>query len=254
MSRRDEDAIERLPLDDAAVDALDPKARHEVGDQWERRSTAELRVASAFAVIAEQLFVGGADPVVLDICARAVSDEVRHARICQALAERYLGKSVAWPTPGPIPLPPHERAEPELRPTLYVTGMCCINETIASAWLEASFKTATAPIARAALRELMADDVHHSRLGWAHLTSTYVTAETRAKVAGWLPRLLDCTVVPWLRDMEGSGAGVPAHGVPSEETSRRVVCETVEHVVLPGLEAVGVDTGPARDWFVRVLA
>jgi hypothetical protein len=248
----DDDAIQRLPLDDDSVEKLDRKARRAVGDQWERRSTAELRVASAFAVIARELFEWGADPVVLDICARAVSDEVRHAKICQALAERYLDASVAWPTPGPTPLPPHERASPSLRPTLYVTAMCCINETIASAWLEASLKTTTAPIARAALRELIADDVHHSRLGWAHLASSHVTPDTRSKVAAWLPRLLDCTVVPWLRDAKGSGDGVPTHGVPSEQTTRNVVVETLEQVVLPGFDAVGVDSGPAREWLARV--
>src|SRR4051812_44436915 len=134
----DDDVRARLPLEDPSVEALDPETRRVVARQWQGRAKSELRVASVFAVLARELFETGADPKVMQICARAVSDEVRHAEICRTLAERYAGSAVAWPPPGPVPMPSHARAPDALRPTLRVTAMGCINETIASAWLDAS--------------------------------------------------------------------------------------------------------------------
>jgi hypothetical protein len=205
-------------------------------------------VASVFAVLARELFEVGADPPVLQICSRAVSDEVRHAEICRLLAERYAQREVPWPPPGPVPMPVHARARASLRPTLRAVAMGCINETIASCWLEASLKEATAPLARAALRELIADDVHHSRLGWAHLGSQRVTPKMRSEVAAWLPRLLDTAALPWIEDAELRGAGVPHHGVPSKDVTRTAISLALREVILPGLEALGVHPGPARGW------
>ena len=70
---------------------------------------------------------------------------------------------------GPSPMPQLARAPLALRPTLHTLAMGCINETIASAWLEASLRDATLPLARRVIRELIADDIHHARMGWAHL-------------------------------------------------------------------------------------
>lgn len=244
----DDDVRARLPLDDTSIDALDPSTRAIVARQWQGRAKAELRVASVFAVLARELFETGADPAVLQICARAVSDEVRHAEICRLVAERYADRPIPWPPPGPVPMPSHARAPDALRPTLRATAMGCINETIACAWLEASLKDATSPLARAAIRELMADDVHHARLGWAHLASSRVTPQIRAQVAAWLPRLLRTAALPWVKKAEGYGEGLPAHGHPSSHTTRAVVVQTLAEVVLPGLDRLGVATGPARAW------
>jgi hypothetical protein len=244
----DDNARERLPLDDPSVDALDGPTRERVALQWEARARAELRVASVFAVLIRELLETGADPPVLEICARAVSDEVRHAEICRLLAARYAAREIAWPPPERVPPPPHASAPDRLRPTLRVVAMGCINETIASAWLEASLKGATAPIARAAIRELVADDVHHARLGWAHLASPRITSAVRSEIAAWMPRLLDTAAKPWLKGAESEDPGVPHHGVPSAETTRGIVHSTVRDVILPGLEMLGVNILPARAW------
>ncbi|HSO31211.1 MAG TPA: hypothetical protein VLT33_01810 [Labilithrix sp.] len=253
MKARASDADLGLPLEDPSIDATDAATREMVGLQWQERATAELRVASMFATMAREIFETGADPVVVRLVARAVSDEVRHAEVCRALARRYLARDVAWPPPGPVPLPFHEPASEALRPTLHLTAMCCINETIASAWLERSLSDATVPLARAALRALLADDIDHARIGWAHLASTAVSPAVRAQIAGWLPRLLEAAVLPWLRDPGLSSApGAPAHGVPSAAATRAVVLETVRDVVLVGLERVGVDTASGAAWLAAV--
>ncbi len=248
----DDDVRARLPLEDESVDRLDPKVRHLLARHWRDRATAELGVASVFAVIARELLETGADPAVLRIAARAVSDEVRHADICRLLSERYAGESVPWPAPAPAPLPVHAPAHELLRPTLHVVAMGCINETIASAWLERCQQDTTAPLPRAAIRELLADDVHHARLGWAHLASSFVPADVRPKIAAWLPRLLEAAAWPWIGDENGPPeVGVPEHGYPSGQTTRDVVAATVRDVILVGFAQLGVETAPARAWYME---
>ena len=240
--------------DDPSIDALEPALRERLGRQWASRATAELRVASIFATLSAGLLESGADPAVLGIAARAVSDEVRHAEICRRLAERYSGHAVAWPAPGRGSMPRLARAPVDLRATLHTVAMGCVNETIASAWLEASLRTAISPLARAALRELIADDIHHARLGWAHLASSFVGDATRRDLGAWLPALLDAAAMQWTRDSKDKlPEGCPEHGVPSNEATRRVVRDTVAGVVLPGFESLGVPVAAGREWLERRL-
>ena len=47
--------------------------------------------------------------------------------------------------------------------------------------------------------------------------------------------------------------GCPSHGVPSLETTRAVVRDTLRDVILPGFEALGVPIAQAREWSKRHL-
>src|ERR1700691_4365558 len=126
-----DDTTSRLP-DDPSIDELDAEMRGRLGRQWASRAQAELRVAGVFTVVSHDLLERGADPAILRIAARAVSDEVRHADLCRALAERYLGRAVPWPAAGRSPMPSLARAPAELRATLHTVAMGCVNETLAS--------------------------------------------------------------------------------------------------------------------------
>jgi hypothetical protein len=179
----DDSTAGRLP-DDPSIDELDVDLRERLGRQWASRAQAELRVAGVFTVVSRDLLEQGADPAILHIAARAVSDEVRHADLCRALAARYLARPVPWPLPGRSPIPALARAPAALRATLHTVAMGCVNETIASAWLEESLRSATSPAARTVLRELIADDIHHARLGWGHLGSSFVGKDTRKVLGG----------------------------------------------------------------------
>ena len=53
-------------------------------------------------------------------------------------ARRYQGREVDWPAPEPARMPQLAGAPRAIRATLHVVAMGCLNETIASAWLEAS--------------------------------------------------------------------------------------------------------------------
>ena len=209
---------------------------------WEQRALLELRVAGYFSQLLTELLAVGADPEVLRLVARAPHDEVRHAEICRATASAYAGREVPWPKPGPTPIEPHEGVPAELVPTLHVATMCCVNETIAGAWLEACYAMAAAPLARKTLRSLLREEIDHGRIGWAHLASRHVTTRMRAALAKWLPAMIDATLRSWLRtDRVIPRRGVPRHGVPSDAITRRIALAAVNDLVLPGFAHVGID-------------
>jgi hypothetical protein len=244
----------RLP-EDPAVTALEGPTRERLGRHCAARASSELRVSCVFAVVARGLMETGAEPEVLRIVAGAVGDEVHHADVCRQVAERYLGRTVPWPAPGRARMPSLAGAPRRLRPTLHAVAMGCMSETIAASWLDVSLRGAASLTARAAVRELLTDDIHHARFGWAHLASSYVGAEGRDEVGRWLPLLLEAAVLPWMdAGRETMAEGMPAHGVPSRETTLAVVRGTVEEVILPGFEGLGVPTRGARIWCERHIA
>src|SRR3954464_12880281 len=84
-------------IEDAAVQALALEQREQIGQLWLERARGELSTAAVFAQVASGVLAIGAAPEVLSLTARAVGDEVRHARLCHRLAELYLGRSVPLP-------------------------------------------------------------------------------------------------------------------------------------------------------------
>jgi hypothetical protein len=240
-----------LPERDPTIDALDPAARAVLAEVWARRAAAELGAGGAFAVVERELVELGAEPVVLDLARRAVADEPRHAELCRRLAEAYGGSPVAAAAPlDDVPMPRHEGADPVLRRHLHVVAMCCINESIACAFVEACLADAAGPLVAAIHREHLSDEIRHARVGWAHLASARVDAGVRAAIAAWLPRLLDANLRHWEHRIGLLPAGgVPGHALPPVATLVAAARAAVEAIVLPGFDHVGIDTRPARAWF-----
>jgi hypothetical protein len=224
--------------------------REKLARHWEERALLELRVSGYFSQLLTELLTVGADPEVLHLVARAPHDEVRHAEICRATASIYRGCEVPWPSPGPTPIAAHEGVAAEFVPTLHVATMCCVNETIAGAWLEGCYAMATVTVAKRALRALLREEIDHARIGWAHLASKHVTPRMRRSLAKWLRYMIDASLTAWLRpDRVIPMRGVPAHGVPSAVVTRQLVHAAVRDLVLPGFAHVGVDVTDARTHF-----
>ena len=124
---------------------------------------------------------------------------------------------------------------------LHVTGLCCVNETLATAYLAHCLAIATAPIAVAANRAHLREEIDHARLGWAHLASPALTPALREQLAECVPRLLAANVPLWEQpDAFLPPGGVPDHGLPSHQAACRVAQDAVAELVLPGFQHVGV--------------
>jgi hypothetical protein len=199
--------------------------------------------------MATELSAIGARPVVVQGALDASQDEARHRDLCAVIAARFgepNAKDYA---------PPRERigrSTLDMRDRLLweVVAVCCISETMNTSLLTRCQEVATDAQIRTTLHELLKDEVRHAQLGWAHL------AAERAAGRGdflrdLLPLMLEASVepgflegklpMPWTEAMYDYGE-LPLHELVE------IYCETVNAVVFRGLDAMGVDIAPGREW------
>jgi hypothetical protein len=209
---------------------------------WAHRATSEARAAALFERLLLDLRRAGAEDVVLDLAERAIADERRHAAKCLEVAAHYDSLAVAPSDAAHVAPDGHaEEEEPELHGAMHAAAFCCIQESIACAWLDGCLRRAREPVVREALHAMLSDETRHARLGWAHLASSRVSPATRARVATALPDLLRSCVASWL-DPQVSRLAIdaPEHGVPYPDATRRLVLAAVEEVVRPGFASLGM--------------
>lgn len=223
--------------------------REQAARAWRFRCGVEREAHLRFARLAgwlEEIAVPG--PLV-DMARRASSDEQRHAGRCADLAEEY-GASVAELSPAaPAVLAP---AGLSRRATVLYEAVaaCCVTETGSVGVLTELLGSVRGGRLRRTLRELAQDEVLHSRLGWAVLAAERDRG-TAALLGPYLPAMLEGSAGGDLfrpGTPEQEDGALLDHGVLPRSVQRDVFTRTVLGVVLPGLEANGVDTGPARRW------
>lgn len=228
---------------DPTIAALPAGTRALLAELWTERAASELAAGEAFAAVERDLQALDADPAVLALAARAVADEPEHAGLCMLLAEAYHGAPLPLPAPRAFQLPVHEGADDVLRRHLHVIGLCCINESIAVAFVAACLADAAGPLLAAVHREHLADEIGHARVGWAHLGSARVDADVRAALIPWLPRLLSANLAVWsVRIGILPEAGVPGHALPPARQLRAATIAAAREIIVPGFAHVGLPT------------
>jgi hypothetical protein len=183
---------------------------------------------------------------------QASSDETRHAEYCAEMA--------ALCGPRPSFASAEEIAKSLSDPfslealDLSMLKYAAVSETLAVALLSACRKRATDPVARALLNTLVADEVHHARLGWyyaAYRAPNWSLAE-RQRLADAMAEVVVGLEAEfyWGRDAApGSELDARALGVLDTETQRRIVGEVMVQEILPGLDALGFNC--SRAWELR---
>lgn len=239
-----------LPEVDPSLDALAPADRARLAETWLLRAAMERRVGDSFAVVRDALVRRNAPAELVTLAERAIDDELRHEEISRVVASRYAGKELSLPPRLPLTVPKHEGASPELRDTLHVVGQCVFNETTASAYLEASLAAAAdGSLAKAALRELLSDEIDHGRIGWAHLAS--LGGRERAEVAPWLHPMAFTNLREWRRETPYDPAhseAMTAQGVPPARVIHEALVDALRTLIVPGLEELGMDVRALRGW------
>jgi hypothetical protein len=249
MSLRD-DLAAVLPDDDPLILALPAAQRERVGAEWLRRAHVELTAATISAQIARGLLLDGATRDVQALASRAVADEVRHAWLCHAVAERYLGRAADPPRSRPVEEPAFGDCPPELNRLLGLVLHSCISETMAVVCLRSGVGLCRSPTARSATQHLLRDDVDHARLGWAHLASTYVSRDAKRHIERALPTLLRLGHESWVGEPRSSESD-SAHGVLGRDGFGELTRSALTEIVLPGFDHVGVDARAGRDWLAK---
>ena len=240
--------VRQLPIDDPSVDALPTTTRAILAEIWKRRMTAELHSSSTFAYLVDALTAIDAPPLLIDLARRAIDDERRHGEICGAMSSRYGGTAVVVPEPPPLlGVPRHIGADGRQSRILHVIAQGCCNETTATAFLERSMQAAEHPLPRAAMRELLADDLDHARLGWMMLAA--LDDEARADVEARLPELLVRNLQSWrTRGQFDEGPVMRAHGMLPWREVDELVIEAMRDLTVAGFAHAGFRVDAARAW------
>jgi hypothetical protein len=236
----------RLPDTRDEIAELAPDVRAKLASIWLSQAATEARVAGSFAVIHRSLDRLGADRSLVALAARAVDDEHRHATLCEEIAGRYAGRACGPHAVLPEQRPRHPSASPALRDALYVVGQCALNETFASAYLGAAHRVARTPVARAALRELLEDEIDHARIGWAYLSMA--PEAVRRALGPWLVPLVVSNLREWRAIELPDDDRLAPHGVPPSELAQVELTAAVESLLLPGFAHVGLDTRALERW------
>lgn len=238
-----------LPTDDPLLNALSPRKRARLAAIWLHRAAMERRVADSFEVIHGALTRRRADAQLIGLAERAIDDEYRHAELSRFVASQFAGRELDAPPRLSLVVPKHTGASPQVRDALFIVGQCVLNETTASAFLEACLVRAEGTLARCALSELLSDEIDHGRIGWTFLASL-ATAD-RNELNRWLLPMAFVNLRQWRRETPDDpdySAEFAHHGAPPASVIHAAVLAALQELIVPGFERLGMATAPLRRW------
>lgn len=210
---------------------------------------AELQATVRFRRLAVELRAVQAAPEVVSLAEEAVEDEQRHALICQRLAKSY-GAMDELPF-GEIEAPPLGQPDMKQRDRLLyeIVAFCCVTETINSAMLVEILRCATDVKIRAAVRDILRDEVNHSRLGWAHLSWEHRQGRS-AWLASSLVHIFERIGLHEIMQVTGTRESqrLSELGELNDQQRVDILQSTLRDVILPGFATFGVATQDLRTW------
>ncbi|WP_437522286.1 ferritin-like domain-containing protein [Sorangium sp. So ce726] len=164
------------------VRGLSAEARATLARAWTSDALLEHASVASFGRFALELLAVGAPPELVEAAHRAAIDEIRHARLCFALAGAYGGAPVgasAFPFGGAVAVSADLAA---VAASAVREG--CVAETLAAVLAAEQLGHAQDPAVRAALTAIAADEARHAELAWRAVAWAVATggAEVRAAV------------------------------------------------------------------------
>lgn len=237
-----------LHLPAAALRDLDARARGSAIATWRGRMVNEYVSARVFTALAGQLDRASLLSAAPRVHAM-IAEEQRHGVLCAAVVEALGGDAVAE-VPPLAAVPEHPDTGPLEAALRNILSISCLSETVAVALIDAERRTAGPPELAALLAEILADEVQHARAGWRLLTdlAPRLDAPLRERLSDWL-------VVAFAHLAEHELAHLPPRPAPSPAAEALGVCDgnaaralffaTLDQVIIPGLQAHGLDAAAA---------
>ena len=214
---------------------------------WHARMINEHGSARVFECLAEQ-FAAAQMHDVVEQFSRCAAEERLHGVLCGAVVEALGGEARAVVSDGE-PYPAHRDAASPLEAALRnMLSICCLSETVAVSLIGAERLEMPEGELRTLLTRIYGDEVRHARLGWRTLArvAPALDADTRDRLGDYLEVAFAHLVEHELRHLPENAVPPPegvALGLCSGPDARRLFFDTVEQVIVPGLEAHGL---PAR--------
>lgn len=223
---------------------------------WSGRMAAEHRSVQVFTQLALQLIEANAPHDAKTIMLRMAQDELLHTALC-ARVLKSLGAPPSCEVDIRVtPLATHRGcslAARALRNVIYTT---CLSEMVAVARLTDSLETTTDPAMHSAVRAVLADEVMHGQFGFLYLDSLAADPARESLLDDlgdylvYAFAVLEEELAPAaLLQRTSPNAEALALGVIDPARAHAAFFATVEHAIIPGLEARGV--GASRAWRKR---
>jgi hypothetical protein len=214
----------------------------------------EYTAVDLFAQLASALALNGAPFDVVAAATRIPTDEIRHADLTFRMA-RLLSDCDVEIEFVRTPLTKRSSAVMSLDDLdCAIVEVSAIGETLSCALLGGCRSRATDPTLRAVYASIVADEIHHARLGWYYLTwrAPQWTRAERQRVADRAGTLvMDVETRFWHgRDApEKARRAARALGVLESTGQRLAVQAVMEDEIVPALDALGL--GASHAWRAR---
>lgn len=215
---------------------------------WRGRMINEHGSAQVFEALAGQIAAAGLGSLAVAECRGFADEERQHGVLCGAVVEALGGEARA-DVALPEAVPSHDDAPSPLEAVLRnVLSVCCLSETVAVALIGAERMEMPEGELRELLTRIWADEVGHARFGWRLLARVgpSLGRATRERLGDYLEVAFAHLVEHELAHLPIASAPPPdgvVYGLCSGEDARLLFFETVEQVIVAGLEAHGL---PAR--------
>jgi hypothetical protein len=223
-------------------------------DAQSKLALGEFGAVDLFARLASALALNGAPFDLVAAAARIPAEEVEHAECALRMATLLAGREVKVPFDrAPLDARWQKRIDQE-ELDLLVLEVSAYTETLACALLSGCLERATDPVPKALFRLVVADEVHHARLGWYYLAwrSAQWTHAERQRIADRAGDLVVRAEVRFARGRDAPPAArsaARALGVLDTEGQRAAVRAVMEDEIVPGLDALGL--GASHAWRIR---
>jgi hypothetical protein len=189
------------------VEGLTPEERGRVARYWWQRAAGEMTSWVGWRHVLSDLRMEGSPSPVVELAERAVADEHRHAEWCRDFAMRFghPGGEILPRGEAPIAF----RGASERQNRLLRIALCTFTESVGCFTLTKVREVVTDADLRKQNQQHLADELQHSRTGWAHLSTLDASARDFLRSAlpdlfGLLSRVCcdgeeldDATLVPW---------------------------------------------------------
>lgn len=218
--------------------SIDPTLRRKLADLWSRDALLEHASIASFSRFSMHLMAIGAPPDLLEATHQAAIDEIKHARMCFALASAYAGQPLG---PGPLPLEGDVLGPLDL-PSIAAAAVTegCVGETLSSIEAEAASEIAVVPAVREVLTVIAEDEGRHAELAWRFIRWAVDNGDdqTRAAIRSAFADALRSDRPTISMNPDPNDATLAHHGRLSEPRRAALMDEGLREVILPAATAL----------------
>jgi hypothetical protein len=210
--------------------------------------------ARVFEALADALRRAGFSDEIVAECAGFADEERHHGALCGAVVEALGGEAVA-PALAPEPIPAHGDVSPVEGVLRNLLSVSCLSETIAVSLIGAERLEMPEGALRDLLTRILADEIGHARFGWRIVSAEVprVAPDARRRLSIYLRVAFGHLERHELAHLPASACPPPEGaklGLCSGSEARALFYSTVEEIIVPRLEALGLEA--RRAWATRL--